>query len=135
MTALVRPRDAAEVQGVALNTYGRIAAAWELTLREAAALPDLSESTWKRAKGSDFAGALTRDSIVARSPPTLHAGAVPSTPRGPAMDAHTLPPPDSPSAVIHGMLQGRPASAASKSLPHFHPTRPDEIGQTSRLEA
>lgn len=64
MTALVRPRDAAEVQGVALKAYGRIAGAWGLTLREAAALADLSESTWKRAKGAGFAGVLTRDQML-----------------------------------------------------------------------
>jgi uncharacterized protein (DUF2384 family) len=56
--------DAPDVQGVALKAYGRIAEAWGLTVREAAALADMSESTWKRAKAPQFAGALTRDQLL-----------------------------------------------------------------------
>ncbi|MBW3098811.1 antitoxin Xre-like helix-turn-helix domain-containing protein [Pseudohoeflea coraliihabitans] len=53
-----------DVQAVALKAYGRIAAAWALTLREAAALADMSESTWKRAKKPGFSGELTRDQML-----------------------------------------------------------------------
>ena len=61
MENAVRERQAASVQAVALKAFGAVAAAWSLTAREAAALADLSESTWKRAKKQDFAGELTKD--------------------------------------------------------------------------
>lgn len=50
MESAVRERPAVAVQAVALKAFGAIAAAWSLTVREAAALADMSESTWKRAK-------------------------------------------------------------------------------------
>ena len=61
---LVKERKAAEVQAVALKAFGRIAEAWSLTGSEAAALADMSESTWKRAKKPNFAGALGRDQML-----------------------------------------------------------------------
>lgn len=61
MENTVRERPATDVQAVALKAFGRIAEAWSLTGREAAALADMSESTWKRAKKPDFAGELTHD--------------------------------------------------------------------------
>jgi len=56
-----------EVDGrsaVALKAFGRIVQDWGLTLTEAAALADMSESTWKRAKKPGFAGDLTHDQML-----------------------------------------------------------------------
>lgn len=64
MENLVLDRAAPDRQGVALKAYGRIADGWSLTLREAAGLADLSDSTWKRAKKPDFAGDLTHDQML-----------------------------------------------------------------------
>ena len=64
MENVVLERPAPDRQGVALKAFTRIADAWSLTLREAAALADMSESTWKRAKKPDFAGDLTRDQML-----------------------------------------------------------------------
>lgn len=64
MERLVRERPTAEARAVALKAYGRIADSWLLTLREAAALADMSESTWKRAKRPGFTGDLTRDQML-----------------------------------------------------------------------
>ncbi|MEM8776734.1 MAG: MbcA/ParS/Xre antitoxin family protein [Pseudomonadota bacterium] len=52
------------VQAVALKAFGRIADAWSLTIGEAAALTDMSVSTWKRAKKPGFAGDLTQDQML-----------------------------------------------------------------------
>lgn len=49
---------------VALKAYGRIVDAWGLTLAQASALADMSESTWKRAKKPGFAGDLTHDQML-----------------------------------------------------------------------
>lgn len=51
-------------QEVALKAFGRIADAWSLTVADAAALADMSASTWKRAKKPGFAGDLTRDQML-----------------------------------------------------------------------
>lgn len=64
MEALARPHQPADRQAVALKAFARIAEAWSLTLREAAALADMSESTWKRARSSSYAGELTRDQML-----------------------------------------------------------------------
>ena len=64
MENVVLERPAPDRQGVALKAFARIADAWSLTLREAAALADMSDSTWKRAKKPDFAGDLTRDQML-----------------------------------------------------------------------
>lgn len=49
---------------IALKAFGRIVQDWGLTLSEAAALADMSESTWKRAKKPGFAGDLTHDQML-----------------------------------------------------------------------
>jgi hypothetical protein len=64
MENLVLERSAPDRQGIALKAVARIAEAWSLTQREAAALADMSESTWKRAKKPGFAGDLTRDQML-----------------------------------------------------------------------
>ncbi|WP_425404100.1 antitoxin Xre-like helix-turn-helix domain-containing protein [Hwanghaeella sp.] len=64
MESLVIERAAPERQAVALKAFSRIADAWSLTLREAAALADMSESTWKRAKKPGYAGDLTHDQML-----------------------------------------------------------------------
>jgi hypothetical protein len=51
-------------QAVALKAVARIMEAWSLTLREAAQLADMSESTWKRARQPGYAGDLTRDQML-----------------------------------------------------------------------
>lgn len=64
MEHLVLERPAPDRQAVALKAYARIVAAWSLTAPEAAALADMSLSTWKRAKKPDYAGELTRDQML-----------------------------------------------------------------------
>jgi hypothetical protein len=64
MQNLVLDRPASDRQGVALKAFARIAETWSLTLREAASMADMSESTWKRAKKPNFAGDLTRDQML-----------------------------------------------------------------------
>ena len=64
MESVVQERPAAEVRAVALKAYGRIADNWSLTGRESAALADMSESTWKRAKKPGYAGELSRDQML-----------------------------------------------------------------------
>lgn len=51
-------------QDVALKAFARVAESWSLRLREAAALADMSETTWKRAKSASFTGELTRDQML-----------------------------------------------------------------------
>ncbi|WP_323039631.1 MbcA/ParS/Xre antitoxin family protein [Gemmobacter sp.] len=57
-------RDPARINAVALKAYARVVDAWGLNTREAAALADMSESTWKRAKKPNFAGELTKDQLL-----------------------------------------------------------------------
>ncbi len=64
MPTLARHRETPDVQSIGLKAFARIAEAWSLTLREAAALADMSESTWKRAKVPGYAGELTRDQLL-----------------------------------------------------------------------
>lgn len=64
MENAVRERPAADVQAVALKAFNRIADTWSLTVKEAAALADMSDSTWKRARKPDFAGELTHDQML-----------------------------------------------------------------------
>lgn len=64
MFIAARSRDPAQINPVALKAYARIVEAWQLNLREAAGLADMSESTWKRAKKAGFAGELTRDQLL-----------------------------------------------------------------------
>jgi len=56
--------DGADRQRIALKAYARVAAHWSLTTSEAAALADMSESTWKRARGASFAGHLSVDQML-----------------------------------------------------------------------
>jgi len=56
-----RPVD--EHAEVALKAFGRIAGAWGLSLAEAAALADMSESTWKRAR-KGAVPVLTQDQML-----------------------------------------------------------------------
>ncbi len=56
--------EPARINAVALKAYARVAEAWSLSLREAAALADMSESTWKRARKPGFAGELTKDQLL-----------------------------------------------------------------------
>ena len=51
-------------QAIALKAYARVAGAWSLTSREAAALADMSESTWKRARKPGYEGNLTQDQML-----------------------------------------------------------------------
>lgn len=64
MENLVLKSVAPDRQAVALKAFARVADFWSLTLREAALLSDMSESTWKRAKRPGFAGDLTRDQLL-----------------------------------------------------------------------
>ena len=64
MRNLAAERTAPDRQDIALKAFARSADAWSLTLREAAALADMSDSTWKRAKKPGFAGDLTRDQML-----------------------------------------------------------------------
>ena len=57
-------REPAQINAVALKAYARVADAWGLSLKEAAGLADMSESTWKRAKKPNFAGELTKDQLL-----------------------------------------------------------------------
>lgn len=57
-------RSEVDIQAVALKAFGKIAEAWSLTVREAAALADMSESTWKRARKPGFSGDLTCDQML-----------------------------------------------------------------------
>ena len=56
--------DTATRNAVALKAFTRIIAAWKLPLAQAAALADMSESTWKRARKPDFTGDLTHDQLL-----------------------------------------------------------------------
>lgn len=64
MQIAVKTREPAELTTVALKAYARATEAWGLSLREAAGLSDMSESTWKRARKPGFAGELTKDQLL-----------------------------------------------------------------------
>ena len=64
MSVAISERRDTDPKSVGLKAFGRIAEAWSLTGRESAALVDMSESTWKRAKRPGFAGDLTRDQML-----------------------------------------------------------------------
>lgn len=64
MESLVLERAVPDRQSVALKAFARIADHWSLTLAEAAALADMSASTWKRARKPQFTGDLTRDQML-----------------------------------------------------------------------
>ena len=60
----VLERKLPDRQEVALKAFGRIADIWRLTVRDAAALADMSESTWKRAKKPGYSGDLSHDQML-----------------------------------------------------------------------
>lgn len=62
--ALAQRPSAPDLQAVALKAVSRIADQWGLTLAEAAALADMSPSTWKRARKPGFAGELRQDQML-----------------------------------------------------------------------
>lgn len=64
MEAAVLSPPAHDHCAIALKAWSRIALQWNLTQAEAAALADMSESTWKRARKPGFAGDLTRDQML-----------------------------------------------------------------------
>lgn len=64
MNVAVQKRSTGEMQAVALKAFGAIVAEWGLPNHEAAALADMSESTWKRARKPGYAGGLTRDQML-----------------------------------------------------------------------
>ena len=64
MQVVAKTREPTQVNAVALKAYARIAEFWALSLKEAAGLADMSESTWKRAKKPEFAGELTKDQLL-----------------------------------------------------------------------
>ncbi|GAB1381616.1 MbcA/ParS/Xre antitoxin family protein [Pararhodobacter aggregans] len=64
MPIAARIRQPVQVNAIALKAYARIVDAWALSLKEAAALADMSESTWKRARKPDFTGELTKDQLL-----------------------------------------------------------------------
>lgn len=64
MQIAVRTLEPARINAVALKAYARVADAWGLSVKQASALADLSESTWKRAKKPDFGGELTKDQLL-----------------------------------------------------------------------
>jgi len=61
----VRPRfTEKEKVRVALKAFNNIANEWQLSLSEAAALADMPDSTWKRARKPDYQGVLTKDQML-----------------------------------------------------------------------
>ena len=64
MENVARKRRAADMQAVGLKAFSRIAEAWSLTVREAAALADMSEANWKQARKPGFSGELSRDQML-----------------------------------------------------------------------
>jgi hypothetical protein len=64
MQAVAKTREPAQINTVALKAYARIVEAWSLSVKDAAGLADMSESTWKRARKPDFAGELTKDQLL-----------------------------------------------------------------------
>ncbi|WP_083444977.1 MbcA/ParS/Xre antitoxin family protein [Pseudorhodobacter aquimaris] len=64
MQVVAKTCEPAQINAVALKAYARIVDAWALSLKDAAGLADMSDSTWKRAKKPDFAGELTKDQLL-----------------------------------------------------------------------
>lgn len=64
MQVSAKTREPAHVNAVALKAYARIVESWALSLKDAAGLADMSESTWKRARKPEFAGELTKDQLL-----------------------------------------------------------------------
>lgn len=49
---------------IALKAFNRVMEEWNVPVRQAAALADMSESTWKRARRPAFTGSLTHDQLL-----------------------------------------------------------------------
>ncbi|WP_108661559.1 MbcA/ParS/Xre antitoxin family protein [Acuticoccus kandeliae] len=64
MEKVLRKRASADMRQVALKAVAAITDAWSLTVKEAAGLVDMSESTWKRARQPGFSGDLTHDQML-----------------------------------------------------------------------
>lgn len=64
MNVAVQKRSADVMQAVALKAFSAMVARWGVPNHEAAALADMSESTWKRARKPGYAGDLTRDQML-----------------------------------------------------------------------
>lgn len=64
MNVTAPEKETADVNAIALKAYARIAECWGLSVRDAALLADMSESTWKRARKPGFSGELTRDQLL-----------------------------------------------------------------------
>lgn len=64
MQVAAKTREPSPMNAVALKAYARVVDAWALSLKDAAGLADMSESTWKRARKPDFAGELTKDQLL-----------------------------------------------------------------------
>lgn len=64
MEAARKIDEASHRNAVALKAFGNVASEWDLSLADAAALADMSESTWKRARKPGYAGDLTKDQLL-----------------------------------------------------------------------
>lgn len=64
MEAAAKDLKAEQVTAVALKAFGNVMSEWGVPLNEAAALADMSESTWKRARKPGFSGGLTKDQML-----------------------------------------------------------------------
>lgn len=64
MVVAVKKHRPEEMKAVALKAFSRVMEDWRIPIHEAAALADMSESTWKRAKKPGFAGDLTHDQML-----------------------------------------------------------------------
>ncbi|MBW6420616.1 MbcA/ParS/Xre antitoxin family protein [Rhizobium sp. XQZ8] len=64
METAPRKHDAADIASVALKAFGNVMSKWGIPLDEAAALADMSESTWKRAKKPGYSAALGKDQLL-----------------------------------------------------------------------
>ena len=64
MEALRQQSRSKDMASVALKAFDRIATRWDLTIAQAAALADMSESTWKRARKPANSVDLTHDQLL-----------------------------------------------------------------------
>lgn len=64
MAQLLLKTQTEDMQSVGLKAFASIVARWKLTGREAAALMDMSDSTWKRAQKPGFTGQLSKDQTL-----------------------------------------------------------------------
>ena len=64
MSLALAHEERPDTQAVALKAVSRAADHWGLTAAEAAALADMSLSTWKRARSAGWRGDLTHDQLL-----------------------------------------------------------------------